>query len=80
MSCTSCSGMTGGGVEFFEEQKADPISCTKNYDLCVYTAQGSLICNMKNKKEVKETMVPGMVLGGLPNFPGLDLENTINKK
>jgi hypothetical protein len=66
----------GGGIEFFT-QNEDPVSCTKNYDSCVYTAQGSLMCNLK-KKEVKETMVPGMSLGGLPNIGGLNLSGAWN--
>lgn len=84
MSCTSCSApMMGGGVEFFAEEPAanmsipdllakDKIPCVRKYESCVYSAQGALMCNIKsNGGDVKEKFVPGMVLGGLPNFPSL---------
>lgn len=85
MSCTSCSApMMGGGVEFFSQEPEtnmsipdmlakDKIPCVRKYESCVYTAQGALMCNLKNgeKEQVKEPFVPGMVLGGLPNVPPL---------
>jgi hypothetical protein len=84
--CTSCAGMTGGaGVEFFEQNQLvanlaeNSIKCQKDYNGCVYSAQGAIMCGLKNdgivsvKKgnDIKETFVPGMGIGGIPNIPAL---------
>jgi hypothetical protein len=94
-----------GGVEFFDEQmspaamvdnlSSKSIPCQKDYMGCVYSAQGSIMCNLKgnngvsvkdkivqeaqmnylanqmNNMNVRETFVPGMGLGGLPNIPSV---------
>ena len=77
----SAPTMGGGGVEFFTQDDGmnmnipsvlakDQIPCNKNYESCVYSAQGALMCNLKkNGDKVKESFVPGMVIGGLPNMP-----------
>jgi hypothetical protein len=81
--CTSCAGMTGGaGVEFFEQNQLvanlaeNSIKCQKDYNGCVYSAQGAIMCGLKQsnevkKNDVKETFVPGMAIGGIPNIPAL---------
>lgn len=81
--CTSCAGMSGGGIEFFDQGldgslagslSNDGIKCQKDYAGCVYSAQGSIMCGLKQvgqKGSVKETFVPGMIMGGVPNMPSL---------
>jgi hypothetical protein len=91
--CTSCAGMAGGGVEFFEQNwnnaqftdslSKDIITCQKDYNGCVYSAQGAIMCGKNNNKVNKNSvgtekfteqsipMPPGMSLGGLPNIPAL---------
>lgn len=88
--CTTCMAMSGGGVEFFEENvpyalSKSSISCQKDYNGCVYSAQGAIMCNLQqkqsNNKNIKETFVPGMVIGGLPNIPSLpNFKNTPSDK
>jgi hypothetical protein len=81
--CTSC--VVGGGTEFFEQNNTipsilanDKIACKKEYNGCIYTAQGNIVCNLqpKSNKSIKENFVqipaiPGMIIGGLPNIPNI---------
>jgi hypothetical protein len=78
--------MAGGGVEFFDQGldgslagslAKDGIKCQKDYAGCVYSAQGAILCGLKQmspatkQSGTKETFVPGMVIGGIPNMPAL---------
>lgn len=77
--CTSC-GMTGG-AEFFTQEK--PLNdCKKDYGGCIYSAQGTIVCNLRKPEPLAGPQyaegftqaieyTPGMSLGGLPNFASL---------
>lgn len=79
-SCSTCVGgknENGGnpfdGANFANSLACTDIKCQKTYLGCVYSAQGSVVCNLPEKKDnnIKETFVPGVMLGGLPNFPSI---------
>lgn len=88
--CNTCVGgknENGGnpfdGANFANSLACTNIKCQKAYLGCVYSAQGSVVCNLpqekeKEKKDIKEHFVPGVMLGGLPNFSPLPFTSSEN--
>jgi hypothetical protein len=63
-------------------EKEEKQQCNKDYSSCIYSAQGTIMCNVQKAMNVPEPKViegfsqaleytPGMSLGGLPNFAPL---------
>lgn len=51
MSCSSCSVMQGGNVEFFDEyNEKKEMKCPSQNNHCIYTAQGKLVCGITEEK------------------------------
>lgn len=86
--CNTCAGgknENGGnpfdGANFANSLACTDIKCQKTYLGCVYSAQGSVVCNLpeqQTKKDIVENFVPGVMLGGLPNFSPLPFTGSEN--